>query len=117
MRRCIALLIVLAFTASVTWGDTTVPNQGSWTDRSGSLTTGGTAQTIAALRAGRSYFLFQNISPDDLWINCGVTAVQDQPSFKIIAGGSFVMEGNSVCTDLISVIGATTGQKFSAKEM
>jgi hypothetical protein len=89
---------------------------GSLTDRSGSITTGGTAQQLAAANSSRSYFILQNISTGDLWFNFGVAAVADQPSFKLAAGQSFAMEGSFISTQLISIIGATTGQKFVAKE-
>lgn len=89
---------------------------GALTDRSGSITLGGTAQQLAAANATRRYFFVHNISTGDLWINFGVTAVADQPSIKLAAGASFVMEGSFVSNESISVVGATTGQKWTAKE-
>ena len=93
------------------------PSQGTLTDRSGTITLGGTAQQLAPAAVYRRWLFIQNISVGDLWINFTTTAVQTQPSIKIAAGGTFVME-NSACTyELISIIGATTGQAFVAKEM
>lgn len=89
---------------------------GTLTDRSGSITTGGTAQTLAAANSSRKYLLIQNVSTGDLWFNFTTTAVTDQPSFKLLPGQSFVMEDSFISTELISIIGATTGQKFAAKE-
>ena len=85
-------------------------------NHSTTITLGGTAQDLMDANIGRRYLFIQNISTGDLWINFGVTAVADQPSIKIPAGASFVMEGTVVFGDLISIIGATTGQKFVAKE-
>lgn len=89
---------------------------GSLTDRSGTITAGGTAQTLAAANAARKYLLIQNNSSADLWLNFTTTAVASQPSIRLRAGETFVMEGAFVSTQLVSVIGATTGQTFSAKE-
>lgn len=95
-------------------GSSTV--SGALTDRSGSITLGGTAQQLAAANATRRYFFVHNISTGDLWINFGVTAVQDQPSIKLAAGASFVMEGSFVSNQTVSVISNTTGAKFTSKE-
>lgn len=94
------------------------------TDRSGTITTGATAQTIAAANATRRYLLIANVSDIVLWVNFGATAVADQPSIPLKAcaaagdgsGGSIVFEGSYVPSDLVSLIGATTGKKFVCKE-
>ena len=90
--------------------------RGTLTDRSGTITTGGTAQQLAAANPSRRYIIIQNVSTAALWIDFGVNAVQDQPSLKLVADGSFVMEGDFVDTQSISIIGGTTAQAFSAKE-
>lgn len=90
---------------------------GTLTDRSGTITSGGTAQTIMAANATRRYLLIQNSSDTAMWCNFTTTAVASQPSFTLIAGASFVMENNAVSTEAISCIGATTGKIFTAKEM
>jgi len=92
------------------------PTKGTLTDRSGSITVGGTAQTLAAANGSRKYFLFVNQSSGNMWINFTTTAVADQPSILIVPTGSLVMEAGFVSTEAISVIGATTGQKWMAKE-
>lgn len=92
------------------------PVRGAFTDRSGTLAAAGVAQTVAAAAATRTYFLFQNLSTADLWINFGVAAVQSQPSIKVPAGGSFVLDGNFCSTESISVIGGTLSQAFTSKE-
>lgn len=85
----------------------------NFTDNSGSITLGATAQTVAAANARRSYFFFLNISDTDMWLNFGATAVADQPSIKILAGGFY--EPLVVPLNLVSVICATTGKKFVCK--
>lgn len=87
----------------------------TWTDRSGTITAGGTAQTLAGINANRTAFEIENLSSDFLWINFTTTAVRNQPSIRIGSGQSLVMD-TFVSTELISVIGGTTGQAFTAKE-
>lgn len=94
-------------------GDT---RRGTFTDRSGTVTVGGTSQQVMAANATRSYLLVQNVSTADLWVNFGGSAVTNQPSLKLAPGASFEMT-DPVNTALVSVIGATTGQAFAAKEM
>lgn len=85
------------------------------TDRSGSITTGGTAQQLAAANAARKSLVVQNISDADLWINeIGGTAAADTAgSWKVTAGSAFAVSTNRA----ISIIGATTGKKFTATEI
>lgn len=95
-------------------GDSIV--SGALTDRSGTITAGGAAQTLAAANPARRYLLIQNASAADLWINFTTAAVIDSPSIKLSAGDAFSMAAEYVSNQLISIIGATTGQKFTAKE-
>jgi len=98
-------------------GGTATPRTGilpAGTDRSGSVTTGNTAQPLAPANSARKSLKGQNISAGDLWINevGGTAAVDAASSYKIVAGASF-----SVSTSrAVSVIGATTGQKWTATE-
>ena len=89
---------------------------GTLTDRSGTITTGGTAQQLAPVNVTRRYLFVENVGTAILWINFTTTAVQSQPSIEIPAGYSFVMEDGFVSTELMSIIGPTTGQAFTAKE-
>lgn len=84
------------------------------TSRSGSITTGGTAQDLAAANASRKSLTGQNISAGDLWINenGGTAAVDGTDAWKVISGASFKISTN----EKVSIIGATTGQKFTATE-
>jgi hypothetical protein len=64
----------------------------------------------------RKYLFVQNLSVGNIWINFGIAAVQDQPSIKLPPDASFVMEAGYIDTQAVHLIGATTGQKFVAKE-
>lgn len=86
------------------------------TDHSGTVTSGGTAQELMGATAGRRWFFIQNISDTDCWINFGTTAVADQPSMKIVAGGAYENPPHFCPVGTISIIGATTGKKFVCKE-
>lgn len=86
-------------------------------NRSGTITTGGAAQVLAAANTARKSFTVQNNSAGDLWINeIGGTAVLSQPSLKIASGSMYEAPTNGVSDAAISIIGATTGQTFSARE-
>jgi len=85
------------------------------TDRSTTITTGGTAQALMASNPARCGWSFQNISDTDMWINeIGGTAVADSPSVRVAAGASYTPA--FVTTSAISIICATTGKKFTARE-
>ncbi len=88
------------------------------TERSGTITTGGTAQPLAAAHAARRYLIIENVSQTEaLWVNFTTTAVEAEPSIMLApGGGSLVMDGSFVSTEAISVIAATTAHPFTAKE-
>lgn len=90
-------------------------NLPSGTNRSGQITTGGTAQQLAAANASRVKLTGMNISTGDLWVNeiGGTAAVDTAGSYKIAAGGTFSVNTNRA----VSIVGATTGQKFTATEV
>lgn len=89
---------------------------GSLTDRSGTLTTGGTAQTLASANSSRKYLLVQNQSNGAFYIRFTGTATQDQTSLRLDAGADFESGPSFVPTQAISIIGATTGQAWHAVE-
>lgn len=92
-------------------GSSALPNG---TDRSGTITTGGTAQQLAAANTSRVSLTGQNISSGDLWIseNGANAAPNAAGSYKISSGQAF-----SVGTSrAISIYGATTAQAFTATE-
>ncbi len=95
---------------------------GPLTDRSGSITEGGTAQQIAAANAARRYFFICNTSVEILYVNVGATATSAN-SYPLAAaasagapGGSLVFEGSFIPSGSVSILGATTGSTFVAKE-
>lgn len=89
----------------------------SMTDRSGTITLGGTAQSLMAANPSRKGYLIQNNSAGTLWFNeLGATAVQAAPSISIAAGALYQSPSPGASALAISIIGATTGQAFSARE-
>lgn len=95
----------------------TKPSNSSVIDRSGAIATGNTNQSIMPFNNSRSYLLIQNNSTGDLWIDFGVAAFSDSPSIKIAAGETFVMEGGAIANNEVYILGATIGQKYTAKEI
>lgn len=101
------------------------PTPNSCTDMSGTITVGGTAQTISSMLATRQGFLIQNIDTTNtgeaLWVRFdgNAAAIETPGSFGLAAGQSIAFPGGSIqgaCINPISVIAATTGHKFSAIE-
>lgn len=85
-------------------------------DASGTITTGGTAQTALAAQTGRKYLMVHNplTASEVLWINlAGTAAVDTAGSVSIEAGGALTFEGEAQCSNALSVIAATTGHKFT----
>lgn len=82
------------------------------------LVGGSAAQPLFAALATRRYLLVQNLDAADiLWIDFDdVDAVEDEPSLRIAAGATFIVEGPYCPNGSISIIGPTLGQKFTAKE-
>lgn len=110
--------LLKAQSVSTSGSVTIAPTAGTMTDRSGTITTGGTAQQVMAASANRRYLFFQNVSEIDLWINYGATnAVANQPSIKVGPDGSMVLEGSSISGERVSVFGTTTGAAYTAKEI
>lgn len=85
---------------------------------SGAITTGNTAQALAAANSRRNGFRIQNISAGDLWVNDigGTAAVDTSGSMKIVANGFYVTPPGYDYTGAISIIGATTGQRYTSSE-
>jgi hypothetical protein len=88
------------------------------TNRSGTITTGATAQAMMAANAARRYLLIQapTTNSESFWINFTTTAVRSQPSIEVAPGVTFAWEGSFIPTEAISVIATTTGTPFVAKE-
>lgn len=86
------------------------------TDRSGSVTVGGTAQQIMAANPARKGMAVQNLSTGDLWINTIGTATAGAGSFKISSGVYWESPFGGAGIGACSLLGATTGQAFTARE-
>lgn len=99
-----------------TGGITVIGTQVTYTDRSGTVTLGGSAQTIMASNASRRGFIVQNQSSGDLWISSLGAAAATQPSIWLPAGAYYEPPFTGVPTAAISLFGATTGQAFAARE-
>lgn len=96
--------------------NTVVSSQGNLLDHSGEIANNNTSQQVMPANANRKYLLIQNVSGISLWIGFNTDANQDQPSIKLLANGSFDMENSFICTQSVSIIGATAGSSFTAKE-
>lgn len=98
-------------------GTASPPANGDFTERSSTITTGGTAQVAMAANTSRKAWFFQNIGSVDLWISFVETAQADNPgSVKVAPGASAFSSGGFVSAQALSVVGATTGQKFTLWE-
>lgn len=99
-----------------TSGTTTTPAPlKAGTSRSGSITSGGAAQSLASANTSRTILSVQNISSGDLWIN------EDGGTAAVDTAGSYVIPPRATAyintNEAVSIIGATTGQKFTATEV
>ena len=87
------------------------------TDRSGTVTLGGTAQAFTIANTSRKGIYIYNSSAGSLWINeLGVAAVLASPSIEIKTGTSYTFPEGGTSAAAISIIGATTAQTFTARE-
>jgi len=84
------------------------------TDRSGAIATGGTAQQLAPANSSRASLTGQNTSSGNLGINeiGGTAAIGSAGTYTIAAGQAFSVSTNRS----ISIVGATSGQTFTATE-
>lgn len=91
---------------------------GTLTDRSGSITTGGTSQTLAPANPSRQYLFIQNPpnATENLYINFTSAASAASGSIGLVPGQSFVMETNFISTELVTVYAATAAHAYTAKE-
>lgn len=87
------------------------------TDRSGTITLGGTPQQAMAANSTRSHLFFQNISDTAMYIRWTGTAAASSGSVLIPAnGGSYENPSHFCPTGALSVFCATTGKSFTATE-
>ena len=84
------------------------------TIKSGTITTGGTAQVLMAANSSRSGIEFFNNSVGSIWLNVVGTATAGGGSIEVRSGGYW--SPPVVPVTAISIIGATTGQAFTCWE-
>ena len=96
------------------------------TDCSGTITTGGTAQTIFTSGNVRKLILMNNsanlmcisfsgVAATIAGTNCGAGSYTLQPGSATAAGGSFYADANGMAISTISIISAGTGDRFSCE--
>lgn len=88
---------------------------GALTDRSGTVTAGGTSQQIAAALATRKCFIYQNTSDETQYLNFGAAASAAN-SIEIASKGYWENPPNFCPTGTVNMLGATTAKSFTAKE-
>ena len=90
---------------------------GTLTDRSGTITIGGTSQVLAPVNATRKYLNIKNTSSANIAVNFTAAASLTSGSYVIVPLGSLNLStGSFITTESVTVVGATTGQTFVAKE-
>lgn len=101
----------------------TGPDNGALTDRSGTITTGGTRQQAAASNAARKFIEIGNPNAnvgsggESLWYSLvGNAAVNGQGSVELTPGGVARYDSQFIPTSAIDVVAATTGHKFYCVE-
>lgn len=90
-------------------------NQVTYTDRSGTVTTGATAQVLMAANSARRGFFVQNNSTGNLTISSVGTA-STTAGLVLAPGQLYEAPATGVPLTAISILGATTGQRFDARE-
>lgn len=88
---------------------------GALTSVSGSVTTGGTAQVLAASNSARRGITLQNTSTGDLRVSPWGTA-SSTAGFLVAAGALLVLDAPHCGVGAISIWGATTAQTFVGGE-
>lgn len=88
---------------------------GTYTDKSDTISTGGASQELAASNSSRINILVQNPTSEieSLFVNFGAAATGGGDSVELTPGGLQVFN----TTQQITVIAATTGHAFVAKEL
>lgn len=90
--------------------------KGTAVDRGGTITTASTAQTFAVANTARRGLHIQNQSTSALYFSCSATATLDYHSLQIPAGSYYETSNVFVGTGACSIIGATQGAAFYARE-
>jgi hypothetical protein len=113
----VALLLVVIF-ANKTHAQSGINVSGTnFSDYSGTITAGGTAQLQVPLSPNRRSIFIQNLSSDPLYINFTSTAaIATAGSIELSQYATYAKDQtSSVTPEAIYVIAATTGDKFTIK--
>lgn len=86
------------------------------TDGSGTITTGGTAQNLFGTAIPQHGFsIFNPDATNAIWFSYSTTAAANATgSIEILPGGLYESPPGLVPSQAISIVGAGTGQKFTA---
>jgi hypothetical protein len=109
------MIRVSILSALLLWPAVALPQGLSYADRSGTITTGGTAQVVLPAWSGRHGCVIQNQSTGSLWVSETATAIAGPPSILVPAGSQFLCM-SPASGQAYSIIGATTAQAFAARE-
>jgi hypothetical protein len=112
---------IAAFLATVLWCGAAFA-----TDCSGTIATGGTAQTIFTSSNVNKLMLMNNsanlmcmsisgVAATIAGTNCGAGSYTLQPGSATAAGGSFYKDVNGPAISTVSIISAGTGDRFSCE--
>lgn len=87
------------------------------TDRSGTIVSAGVSQQVAPVNPTRKYFILQNTSDTEMWVNLTTAAGgTGSGSIRLIPNASFVMENKFISIEPVNVMCAVAGKSFAAKE-
>lgn len=88
------------------------------TDCGGTVTTGGTSQTVTATNLTRTYLYIQNpiaaTEPITIKFNAAATLPNTGNSYEIAPGGTFTLQGNdgSMFTGTVMINATTAGHRY-----
>lgn len=114
-----SITAIISGTVTVTGAVTISPTIGDGADVGGTLAAGGVAQQFMAANAIRKSWTLQNQSSGNLWVRSrGAGGLTDatQNFHSLIIPPGFLYEPPIVSLNAFSIIGATTGQTFWARD-
>jgi hypothetical protein len=112
MMNKILLGLAFSLTASVAFAQVIE-------DEAGSITLGGTAQNVFSGRVpANGYEVCNSDATNDLWLsNTGTAAANSAGSVRVPAnGGCYITRPGYQPQKAVSIVGANTAQKFTAKK-
>lgn len=94
------------------------PVTGSFTNKSGTITTGGTAKTVAIANTARKGIVACNppSAAESLFGRYDAAATLDKFSIELVAGQCMIDEGPGVSTQALSLNASTTGHPYTVWE-